>query len=45
MLLATCRASILRAASTSSSWAAHKSGKEGGVDECWGVEEGVAAQG
>lgn len=26
MFLATCRASILRAASTSSSWAAHKGG-------------------
>lgn len=34
MFLATCRASILRAASTSSSWAAHKRDfwvREGGL--------------
>lgn len=30
MFLATCRASILRAASTSSSWAAHKGDLGGG---------------
>lgn len=41
MFLATCRASILRAASTSSSWAAHKGDLGGGG----GKGRGIAAQG
>lgn len=45
MFLATCRASILRAASTSSSWAAHMGVWGEGLMEFRGKGKGVAAQG